>query len=186
MGGLFPRHGCRCQVEYSWCSSQRRSDQVHLDTRSVVQSLVALQRLKLIIQSMPDRLSPEARSEHMRHIRGRDTRPEIRVRQMLHRMGYRFRLHRHDLPGSPDIVLPRLKTAIFVHGCFWHQHPGCRLARLPKSRLDYWLPKLKRNAMRDAAALIGTDKIGWRALVIWECETAEVEVLRGCLSPLSA
>jgi len=126
---------------------------------------------------MNDRLSPEERSAHMRRIRGRDTRPEMRVRQLLHRMGYRFRLHRRDLPGSPDIVLPRLRAAIFVHGCFWHQHAGCRLARLPKSRPEYWLPKLERNAERDGHAIAALVKAGWRAIVIWECETMEADGL---------
>ena len=98
---------------------------------------------------MPDHLSPRARSEHMRRIRKTDTKPEMRVRRAAHRLGYRFRLHRSDLPGTPDMVFPRLSKVVLVHGCFWHQHAGCRLARLPKSRLDYWLPKLERNQQRD-------------------------------------
>lgn len=126
---------------------------------------------------MSDRLSPEERSSHMRLIRGRNTGPEVRVRQALHRMGYRFRLHRRGLPGSPDIVLLRKRLAIFVHGCFWHQHPGCRLARLPKSRLDYWLPKLDRNAARDAEAVNALQEMGWRTIVIWECQTVDRDAL---------
>jgi DNA mismatch endonuclease (patch repair protein) len=102
---------------------------------------------------MPDFLTPEQRSAHMRRIRKTDTRPELQMRRAAHALGYRFRLHRRDLPGTPDLVFPRLRKAILVHGCFWHQHPGCRLARLPKSRLDYWLPKLRRNQVRDDAAL---------------------------------
>lgn len=135
---------------------------------------------------MKDRLSPEGRSAHMRRIPGRNTRPEIRVRQLLHRLGYRFRLHRRDLPGSPDIVLPGRRIAIFVHGCFWHQHEGCRLTRLPKSRLDYWLPKLERNARRDADAIVALEQAAWRALVVWECETSNVEALEARLAALLA
>ncbi|RAZ80314.1 very short patch repair endonuclease [Mesorhizobium atlanticum] len=130
---------------------------------------------------MGDRLSPEARSAHMRLIRKKNTRPEVRVRKLLHSLGYRFRLHRHDLPGSPDIVLPKHMTAIFVHGCFWHQHAGCRLARKPKSRLDYWLPKLERNAMRDQEIDMRLRELGWHSATIWECETRHEESLRGRL-----
>ena len=114
----------------------------------------------------------------MARIRGKDTRPELRVRQVLHAMGYRFRLHRRDLPGSPDIALPRLRALIHVHGCFWHQHPGCRLARLPKTRPEYWLPKLARNAARDEEAINKAIGLGWRPLVIWECETENVPALK--------
>ena len=127
---------------------------------------------------MVDRLSPEARSVHMRRIRKRDTTPERQVRRMVHALGFRFRLHRGDLPGTPDLVLPRLRKAILVHGCFWHQHEGCRLARLPKSRPEYWLPKLRRNQERDIAALAELQAMGWQILVVWECETEEVAGLR--------
>lgn len=133
---------------------------------------------------MKDHLSGEQRSAHMRLIRGRNTLPERRVRQLLHAMGYRFRLHRRDLPGSPDIVLPKHRIAIFVHGCFWHQHEGCRLARLPKSRHDYWLPKFERNARRDREAARQLRALGWRPLVVWECETARAETLQTKLTRL--
>lgn len=126
----------------------------------------------------PDRLSREARSAHMRRIRKVDTKPEIVVRRIAHALGLRFRLHRGDLPGTPDIVFPRHKKVVQVHGCFWHQHEGCRLARQPKSRLDYWLPKLERNAARDLAAAEQLAALGWEALTIWECETREPEVVR--------
>ena len=126
---------------------------------------------------MFDRLTPTERSAQMARIQGKHTRPEVRARQALHAMGYRFRLHRRDLPGSPDIVLPRHKALICVHGCFWHQHPGCRLARQPKSRPEYWLPKLARNVARDEVAMVEAARLGWRALVIWECETARPEEL---------
>jgi DNA mismatch endonuclease (patch repair protein) len=130
-----------------------------------------------MVASMPDRLSPEARSAHMRRIRKVDTKPELRVRRLAHRLGYRFRLHRRDLPGTPDLVFPRLRKAILVHGCFWHQHPGCRLACAPKSRLEYWEPKLRRNRERDQLARAELADRGWEVLVIWECETEHAELL---------
>jgi DNA mismatch endonuclease (patch repair protein) len=117
----------------------------------------------------------------MRRIRKRDTQPELVVRRMTHALGFRYRLHRRDLPGTPDLVLPRHRKVILVHGCFWHQHEGCRLARQPKSRLEYWLPKLRRNAARDRSARLALEAAGWRCLVIWECETANPDLLRGKL-----
>ncbi|MBP1848267.1 DNA mismatch endonuclease (patch repair protein) [Rhizobium petrolearium] len=129
---------------------------------------------------MTDTLSPSARSERMSRVRGRDTKPELRVRRLLHSLGYRFRLHRRDLPGSPDIVLPRHHTVIFVHGCFWHRHddPNCRLARMPKSRLDFWGPKLASNQVRDERVRQSLTALGWRVLVIWECEVKDEEKLK--------
>jgi DNA mismatch endonuclease (patch repair protein) len=124
---------------------------------------------------MQDHLSPEARSAHMRRIRKVNTGPEMRVRRVAHALGYRFRLHRSELPGTPDLVFPRLRKAVFVNGCFWHQHPGCKLARLPKSRPDYWLPKLRRNQERDLERLETLDARGWKVLVIWECETNDLK-----------
>ena len=114
----------------------------------------------------------------MRRIRKIDTTPERVVRRLVHGLGFRFRLHRRDLPGTPDLVLPRLRSAILVHGCFWHQHAGCRLARLPKSRPEYWLPKLKRNQERDVAARSELQAKGWEILVVWECETEDAAGLR--------
>jgi DNA mismatch endonuclease (patch repair protein) len=114
----------------------------------------------------------------MRRIRKVDTKPEIVVRRMAHALGLRFRLHRRDLPGTPDIVFPRHRKVVLVHGCFWHQHEGCRLARQPKSRLDYWLPKLARNAARDRIASEQLAALGWEPLTIWECETREPEGVR--------
>ncbi len=133
---------------------------------------------------MDDRLTTDARSAHMRLIRGRNTQPEIRVRKLLHALGYRFRLHIRDLPGSPDVVLPRHRTALFVHGCFWHQHTGCRLARKPKSRPEYWLPKLERNSIRDHEANARLHDLGWRSVTVWECETTHEDVLRARLLEL--
>ena len=117
-----------------------------------------------------DKLSAERRSANMRQIRSKDTTPELTLRRMLHRLGYRFRLHRKDLPGKPDLVFPSRQRVIFVHGCFWHQHPACREGRVPSTRLDYWTPKLARNQQRDAAAQSALREQGWRCLVVWECE----------------
>lgn len=122
---------------------------------------------------MADTLSTEQRSERMSRIRAKDTAPEMVVRRLVHKLGFRFRLHRRDLPGSPDLVFPARKKAIFVHGCFWHRHDdsNCRLARLPKSRLEFWEPKLERNRERDIAAITELQSLGWDSLVIWECQT---------------
>jgi DNA mismatch endonuclease (patch repair protein) len=122
-----------------------------------------------------------ARSRIMRSIRKKDTKAELTVRRAVHALGYRFRLHRRDLPGSPDLVLPRHRKVIFVHGCFWHQHPGCRKATVPRVRVSYWGPKLARNAARDARALADIESLGWDALVLWECELVEAKKLRSRL-----
>jgi DNA mismatch endonuclease (patch repair protein) len=106
----------------------------------------------------------------MRAVRGRDTKPEIRVRSILHRAGYRFRLHRRDLPGSPDIVLPKFRTAIFVHGCFWHGHEGCRRSKLPSTRTEFWQAKIERNKARDETARRALSDLGYRLVTLWECE----------------
>jgi DNA mismatch endonuclease, patch repair protein len=119
---------------------------------------------------MTDKISKAQRSANMRAVRSRSTRPEILVRQIAHRLGYRFRLHYPALPGKPDIVFPGRQKAIFVHGCFWHQHEGCRRATVPKSNCDFWGPKLARNQVRDAEQLVSVRKKGWRVLVVWECE----------------
>ena len=126
---------------------------------------------------MVDILTEEARSEHMSRIRGRDTKPELTIRRLIHQMGYRYRLHRRDLPGTPDIVLSKRKKAIFIHGCFWHQHSdlGCKLARMPKSRLDYWEPKLAGNHRQDQISQARLRELGRGVLVIWECETTHIE-----------
>ncbi|WP_259397709.1 very short patch repair endonuclease, partial [Burkholderia cepacia] len=110
-----------------------------------------------------------SRSDNMRRIRSKDTAPEMAVRRLTHGLGYRYRLHRKDIPGKPDLVFPARRKVIFIHGCFWHQHPGCREGRPPKSNAAYWLPKLERNQQRDKAALEKLAALGWNALVIWEC-----------------
>lgn len=122
---------------------------------------------------MVDTLTKQERSERMGRVKGADTKPEMVVRRLVHAMGYRYRLHARDLPGNPDIVFRRWKKVIFVHGCFWHRHPGCKLARTPKSRLDFWVPKLEGNRDRDIRNQELLEHMGWRHLVIWECEIGE-------------
>lgn len=113
----------------------------------------------------------------MAAVKGKNTTPEIQVRQMLHRMGYRFRLHRKDLPGKPDIVLPKHHLCIFVHGCFWHQHPGCKRATIPESNREFWVTKFQGTMERDKRAEKELLEQGWRVCVIWECETKKEEIL---------
>ena len=117
------------------------------------------------------------RSAMMAGIRGKDTKPEMRVRQAAHALGFRFRLHRRDLPGSPDLVFPSLRKVIFVHGCYWHRHAGCRYATTPKSNADFWQEKFVKNQDRDRRALTDLVAAGWDPLVIWECETSDAKVL---------
>lgn len=124
---------------------------------------------------MADRLSPAKRSENMRRIKGQDTKPEMIVRRFVHSMGYRYRLHAPDLPGKPDLVFPKLRKVILVHGCFWHLHKGCREGRIPGSGCDYWVPKLLRNVERDSKNLAAIRKLGWKVLIIWECEIEKNE-----------
>ena len=119
---------------------------------------------------MADRLSPEHRSWNMSRIRGKDTGPELRLRSMLHREGFRFRLHARKLPGRPDLVLPKYRTAIFVHGCFWHRHPGCRNATDPANRATFWQEKFRSNVARDARNRAALEAAGWAVVVVWECE----------------
>jgi DNA mismatch endonuclease (patch repair protein) len=125
-----------------------------------------------------DKLSEARRSENMRQIRSKDMAPEVAVRRMVHALGFRFRLHRRDLPGAPDLVLPRLKKVIFVHGCFWHQHSGCREGRFPGTRQDYWRPKLLRNVERDAENAKRIRALGWTSLTVWECELKDAATVR--------
>ena len=124
-----------------------------------------------------DTLTPDERSERMGRVRGKNTKPELVVRQLLHSMGYRYRLHRSDLPGNPDIVFPSRRKAIFVHGCFWHRHDGCPNNRTPKSRLDFWVPKLESNRQRDLRNQELLASSGWEYLVVWECELRDKKQL---------
>ncbi len=124
-----------------------------------------------------DRLTPEHRSANMSRIRGKDTKPEWAVRRLLHRLGYRFRLHWKAAPGRPDVAFPGRRRIIFVHGCYWHQHPGCHLATMPSTRREFWEAKFESNRARDLRVLARAEAEGWQALVVWECETREPATL---------
>ncbi len=124
-----------------------------------------------------DVVDNSTRSRMMSGIRGRDTRPELAVRHALFSVGFRYRLHRRDLPGAPDVALGGRKVAIFVHGCFWHRHGGCRYARLPATRPEFWKAKLEGNAERDARAIESLQAMGWRVLIVWECAIRNKETL---------
>jgi DNA mismatch endonuclease (patch repair protein) len=123
-----------------------------------------------------DILTPEQRSERMGRVKGKGSSAELSVRSLVHRMGYRFRLHSTKLPGKPDLVFPARRKVIFVHGCFWHRHsePACRLARLPKSRQDFWIPKLEGNRQRDQRSEAALRALGWQTLVVWECQLRDM------------
>lgn len=126
---------------------------------------------------MADTLTTEERSERMRLVKGEDTKLEMVVRRLAHELGYRYRLHCSDLPGKPDLVFRPRRKVIFVHGCFWHLHKGCPNNRLPKSRVDFWKPKLESNKKRDTRNKTKLSRMGWTYLVIWECETKDIETL---------
>lgn len=119
---------------------------------------------------MVDTVTSEQRSWNMSRIKGKNTNPELLLRSLLHKEGFRFRLHRKDLPGTPDIVLPMYRTVIFVHGCFWHRHPRCRNATMPSSRLEFWAEKFKQNIERDARNCAALELAGWKVYIVWECE----------------
>lgn len=123
---------------------------------------------------MVDHVSADVRRRIMASVQTKDTGPEMLVRRMLHALGYRYRLHRKDLPGSPDLVFPRLRKVVFVHGCFWHGH-GCQWGRLPQSKLDYWGPKIESNQKRDVRNVAALGEAGWRVLTIWQCELRDRE-----------
>lgn len=128
-----------------------------------------------------DSVSHERRSEIMSRVRSKDSRPEMLVRRLVFALGYRYRLHRRDLPGCPDLVFAQRKKVIFVHGCFWHRHARCPLARLPRSRLEFWIPKLEANKVRDRRNRRELRKTGWQVLTIWECELNAVERLTNAI-----
>jgi len=129
---------------------------------------------------MIDRVSEKTRSYIMSREGSKDTGPEMTVRRMLHRLGYRYRLHRGDLPGSPDLVFRKRRKVVFVHGCFWHGH-DCRGGRLPESKADYWLPKIAANRKRDAACIARLEALGWDSFVVWQCRLREPARLRSRL-----
>jgi len=122
-------------------------------------------------------LTDPARSAQMRLIRSKDTKPELIVRRALFALGYRYRLHYANLPGKPDLAFPGRRKAIFIHGCFWHRHPGCKKTRMPKSRLEYWEPKFAANVARDAKNQADLRAMGWQFMVVWECELHDTEHL---------
>lgn len=130
----------------------------------------------------PGGLISPVRSRNMAAIRGKDTSPELKIRSMLHRLGYRFRLHRRELPGSPDIVLPKHRTVVFVHGCFWHRHPACRYTTTPKTRVDFWDRKFDQNVARDHRQQQQLRKLGWSVMVVWECELRDLPSLTARLA----
>jgi len=128
---------------------------------------------------MADVVSPAKRSQMMSGIKGKNSAPEMLVRKALFAMGHRFRLHRRDLPGTPDIAMPGRKIAIFVHGCFWHAHQGCKYAKTPSTRTEFWTAKLQGNVDRDRRAADGLAGMGWRVLNVWECSTRDPEAAAG-------
>ena len=132
-----------------------------------------------------DTLTKEKRSWNMSKIRSKNTKPEIAIRSKLHKAGYRFRLHVKDLPGKPDIVLPKYNTIIFINGCFWHRHKGCEYAYKPKTRVDFWNQKLNRNIKRQEEVTKQLRKLKWNVLVIWECEVNNEKTLKKVLRKLA-
>lgn len=131
-----------------------------------------------------DRITKERRSWNMSRIKGRDTEPEMIVRSLLHRLGLRFRLHKRDLPGRPDITLKKYQTVVFVHGCFWHRHPKCFMAYTPKSNKKFWSDKFRTNVDRDRRVVSTLRRMGWRVIVVWECQTADWDPLKRRLKSL--
>lgn len=134
--------------------------------------------------AMIDRISPEARSTLMRAVRGKNTTPELAVRRLAYRLGARFRLHRTELPGTPDLVFPSRRLCIFVNGCFWHRHQGCRLATMPSSNVTFWQEKFTRNVTRDAENVRLLREAGWRVETIWQCETRDPKQLEARLQKI--
>ncbi len=128
-----------------------------------------------------ERISPETRSKLMARVRRKDTMPELIVRRLLHSMGYRFRLHRKDLPGKPDIVLPRHRAVVFCHGCFWHAHTACARGTPPATNTDWWVKKLERNVSRDRRNRNDLETSGWKVLVVWQCQLQDEAALRSIL-----
>lgn len=131
---------------------------------------------------MVDTLTPAQRSERMSKIRSRDTKPEIALRKAFHRMGFRFRLQGRELPGKPDIVLPKYRTVVFVHGCFWHRHLKCKVATTPKSNTEFWQGKFDRNVERDTQNIAALEALGWNVLIFWECEIKDLNTVDNRLS----
>lgn len=133
---------------------------------------------------MTDRLTPDRRSWLMSRVKSKNTSPEICVRKLAHSLGLRFRLHRNDLPGTPDLVFPKYRIALFVHGCFWHRHPGCKKASTPKTDVQNWEAKFRRNVERDEENFSDLRALGWSVEIIWECETKSIELLKDRLTSI--
>jgi len=127
---------------------------------------------------MTDHISKQQRSWNMSRIRSKNTKPELVIRSMLHVMGFRFRLHRKNLPGNPDIVLPKYKTVIFVHGCFWHRHKNCKRCTIPKTNFEYWNSKFQKNVIKDQKNRAELIKLGWNVITIWECQTNNADTIQ--------
>jgi len=130
---------------------------------------------------MADNRTPAERRKNMQAVKSKNSTAEIKVRKLCHKMGYRFRLHRKDLPGKPDLVFPKLKLCIFVHGCFWHQHPECKKATLPQTNIEFWKSKLSKNVQRDNEVIEKLHEMGWNTEIIWECETKDLYALESHL-----
>jgi DNA mismatch endonuclease (patch repair protein) len=128
-----------------------------------------------------DRVSKDCRSRIMRSVRRSDTTPEVRLRRLLHHAGFRFRLQGKDLPGRPDLVFPKRRVALFVHGCYWHRHPGCVKTTTPTSNVEFWMTKFQANVARDARDSLRLAELGWRVVVVWECQIADPDDLLGWL-----
>lgn len=126
---------------------------------------------------MVDTVSPEVRSRIMARVRSKGMKPEMKVRRLLHGLGYRYRLHRSDLPGRPDLVFPSRRKVVFVNGCFWHYHPGCDRVRIPATNRDYWVGKLERNRARDERNLSLLEEMGWSVMTAWECRLRDIDTM---------
>jgi len=133
-----------------------------------------------------DKISREARSEVMRRVKNKNTRPELLIRHLLHRRGFRFRLHRPDLPGRPDIVFPKHKKILLIHGCFWHRHEKCKRSTTPADNADYWRVKFERNVARDLEIIAALTDLGWHVRVVWECDIKDRKKIDGLIDELTA
>jgi len=134
---------------------------------------------------MSDFLTPAERSERMSRIKSRDTKPELALRRAMHAKGFRYRVNDAHLPGKPDMVFPRYRTVVFVHGCFWHRHAGCKVASTPKSNTEFWEEKFRRNVERDASAQAALAQAGWRVFIVWECDLGSARKVDAAAESLS-